>query len=85
MTFDVVCVPTGATHFSTTYEYDAPMFWRRRFTHYNTVNEERLQPMYVLQHYWMGHWIDDPIASPRRFQPIELINVDTQIKYYKCN
>lgn len=64
-----ISVPTGATHFSTMYCGDAPTFWRNRFTHYNTVTEEYMQPMYILQYYDGKRWVDDSTARSRRFRP----------------
>lgn len=67
-------IPKGAEYFTTGYCGDAPTFWRRRFTHYNSLNEERLQPMYVVQVYDNGRWEDDSSASLRRARPISLFN-----------
>lgn len=65
-----IYIPVGATHFSTGFCGEAPMFWRWSFTHYNTVNEEYLQPMYILQYYDGNRWINDKTSSSRRFRPI---------------
>lgn len=66
-------VPEGTTHFQDVPEPGVRQFWKRIFTHYNSVNEERLQPMYRYEWFdaHIKRWISD---SPQRFplQPIKV-------------